>query len=168
MPGPRAIWTPQHDDQLLDLHAQDLSVRDIAERMGVSKSLVSRRARAAGLTFTRTKTRAATEAAVADAKARRAVLELTLLQDADRLRSQIWQPHTYIEHGGKDYVRVEWTQDEPSPTDKLKLMQAAGIAVDRSLKITAVDSDNGATEAVSMLQRLADAIGVPQPTRATP
>lgn len=156
-------WTPDHDTQLASLHAQGLSVRQIADRMGMTKTRVADRARKAGLRWDRAQTAAATRAVVIDAKARRALLEHKLLDDAERLRAQMWEPHEYIDHGGKDYVEVRWTQAEPTPTDKLKLMSAATQAIDRSLKIAQHDSDGGAHEATSMLQRLADAIGVPEP-----
>lgn len=163
-----APWTPEHDTTLAALHAQDLSVRQIAERMGMSKTRIASRAAKAGLGWDRTRTRAATHAAVADAKARRAILELNLLADAERLRAQMWTPVEYIDHGGKDYIEVRWHQDEPTPTDKLKLMQAATAAIDRSIKIAQLDADGGATEATSMLQRLADAMGVPAHVTTTP
>lgn len=151
-------WTPHDDATLAALHAQDLSVREIAERMGKGKSTIQRRAHLAGLAFDRARTQAATHAVIIDAKARRAALELALLDDAERLRTQIWEPHEYIDHGGKDFTEVRWTQNEPSPTDKLKLMQAVGLAVDRSVKIAVHDADAGTSEAVGMLDAIAAAI----------
>lgn len=125
---------------VLDLHAQGLPRNEIARRADVAAGTVTKIVKAAGGTFERSaETKAATEARKVDAAAIRAELEIEYAQEARRLLGQIRQPHTYIDHGGRDYTRVEWTQTEPSPVDKLKLMQASTMALDRSLKI----SDHG-------------------------
>lgn len=103
---------------------------------------------------------AATQAAVLDAKARRAVLELTLLDDAERLRAQVWKPHRYWDWGGKDHDFDEITADEPTPTDKMKLMQAASTALDRSLKIAVHDAGAQAEGVRSLLGELGKALGI--------
>lgn len=151
-------WTTEDDQQLRDLHAAETSVRAMATALGRGRSSVDRRLKHLGLRSTRTNTVAATAANMADAKSRRAALEVNLLEDAERLRQQLWQPHKYIDHGGKDYLKVEWTQPEPSPTDKLKLMQAATAALDRSIKISVHDADTGHIEALGMLDGIAAAI----------
>ena len=153
-------------DRLRSLHAAGVSRNDIARQMNRSGGTISKYAAELGLTFDRSSVQAATDARKADAKAKRAELELLLLDDARRLRGQIWQPHTYIDHGGKDFVRVEWQQDEPTPTDKLKLMQATGAAVDRSIKIADHDSDQGVDAAKSLLGALAEKLGISQPAPA--
>jgi len=158
-----AKWNEIHDLQLQTLHTENLGVRAIADRMGFGRTTISKHAKRLGLTFDRTQTKAATAAIQADAKAKRAALELKLLEDAEKLRSQMWQPHTYIDHGGKDFIQVQWTQHEPTPADKLKLMQAASAALDRSIKIAQLDSDNGAAGAISMLEGLAKQMGVQGP-----
>lgn len=156
-------WVELHDLQLATLHAENLSVRGIGERMGFSRNTISRHAKRLGLSFNREQTKAATAAVQADAKAKRARLELQLLDDAEKLRSQMWEPATYIDHGGKDFIKVEWTTTQPTPADKLKLMQAASAALDRSIKIAQLDSDNGAAGAISMLEGLAKQLGVTGP-----
>ncbi|WP_333811109.1 helix-turn-helix domain-containing protein [Timonella senegalensis] len=153
-------WTHVHDLQLATLHSENLGVRAIAERMGFGRTTVSKHAQRIGLSFDRRQTKAATAAVQADAKAKRAALELALLDDAQKLRAQIWEPHTYIDHGGKDFIQVTWTQNEPTSSDKLKLMQAATAALDKSIKIAQLDSDNGAAGAISMLEGLAKQMGV--------
>jgi transposase-like protein len=139
-----------------DLHAAGESRNAIAEAIGRSGASVSKIAKELGLSFDRSKVKAATEAKVADARARRAALQLNLLADAERLRTQLWQPHRYIDHGGKEFVRVEWTQDEPSPTDKLKLMQAATTAANTSMRLDDHDTvGDDVDEAKSMIGALA-------------
>ena len=139
---PARPLTQADRDQVAALHAQGFGRNAIAAKIGRSASTVTTIARDLGLSFDRTATEAATRAAVADAKARRTALMHTLLDDAARLRAQLWQPHEYIDHGGRDFEEARWTQPEPTPADKRHLMQAAAIAVDRSLKLDLHDADD--------------------------
>lgn len=153
---------PLTDDEkrrIRDLHAAGVSRNDIATQLGRSGSTITKAATDLGLSFDRAATKAATEAKVADAKGRRATLMLDLLDDAQKLRGQLWQPHTYIEHGGKDFVRREWEQHEPSPQDKLKLMQAASTAAGTSLRLDQHDHETGDDAANSMIAALAAGLG---------
>jgi len=156
VPAPR--YTPDEDALLRERLAAGVSQRAVAEELGRTPGSVASRAHKLGIRSDRTQTVAATAAVIVDAKARRAGLEVALLEDAEHLRRQIRAPHEYIDHGGKDYIEVRWTQEEPSPTDKLKLMQAVGVAIDRSLKLALHDADGGHTEAVGMLDGIAAAI----------
>ena len=133
--------TDAERQRIIELHAAGKSRNDIAAEIGRAPSVVSRTAAQLGLSFDRSATKAATAAKVADAKSRRAALLLNLLSDAERLREQIWSPHEYVDHGGKDFDEARWTQHEPTAADKLKLMQAAGIAVDKSLRLEQHDAD---------------------------
>lgn len=160
--NPKPPTPPEKRAEVLRLHGEGMTRNDIARTVGVSGSTVSKIVAEAGGTFARGgEVKAATEARKTDAAAIRAELELQYAQDAQRLRSQIWQPHKYIDHGGRDYDRVEWTQDEPSPVDKLKLMQASTIAVDRSLKIS--DSGRGTADLSAVDQWLAHMLGASAP-----
>lgn len=148
--------TDEDRRKVRDLHAAGESRNAIAEAIGRSGATVSKIADELELSFDRSAVRAATEAKVADARARRAALQLKLLSDAERLREQIWQPHTYIDHGGKDFVRAQWTQNEPSPVDKLKLMQAATAAATTSMRLDDHDTvGDDVDEAKSMIGALA-------------
>lgn len=151
-------WTDTEDATLRELAGQGVPQREIGRRLDRSPGAVAARAAKLGVRSDRTVTAAATQANILDAKARRARLELTLLEDAERLRAQVWQPHEYIDHGGKEFVEVRWTQDQPTPTDKLKLMQAATIAVRHSLEIGKHDTDTGEEAAVSMAGDILDAV----------
>lgn len=65
---------------------------------------VSKIAKELGLSFNREATAAATEAKVIDAKARRAQLMHDLLDDAERLRQQLFALATLHSFGGKDHT----------------------------------------------------------------
>jgi hypothetical protein len=139
-----------------DLHAAGESRNAIAEAIGRSGASVSKIAKELELSFDRSKVKAATEAKVADARARRAALMLDLLDDAARLRAQIWKPHVYVDHGGRDFERQTWEQPEPTAQDKLKLMQATATAANTSMKLEEHDTGSGGVDgAKSMLGALA-------------
>ncbi|WP_343993052.1 hypothetical protein [Terrabacter terrae] len=152
-------WTNELDTLLRDLAATGRSVRDIAAEIGTTKSTIDRRLRALGITLDRSSTEAATKANTLDAKARRSRLQLALLEDAERLRAQMWQPATVFNFGGKDNTYEERTLDKPPFADQLKIMQATGIAVDRSLKLDLHDS-GGSTAVIGLLQQTAAALGI--------
>jgi hypothetical protein len=156
---PRREWTDAEDQILRDLAAAGKPISAMVAALDDRhKSSVKRRLDRLGIHGDRSQTMAATQAKVIDAKARRAALEVKLLEDAEKLREQIWAPTLVYNFGGKDNTYEERHLDEPPHADKLKLMQAIGVAVDRSLKISDHDADTGVTEAVGALDQIAEAL----------
>lgn len=153
-----AAITDAEREQVRQLHARGLGRNQIAAELGRSVSTISGVAKQLGLSFDRSKTAAATAVKVVDAKAKRAQLMQDLLNDAARLRAELWQPHEYIDHGGKDFVEARWTQPTPSSADKLKLMQAARQALDGSLRLDQHDGDGSIEQVGSLLGALFDGI----------
>ncbi|MGI5178662.1 helix-turn-helix domain-containing protein [Dactylosporangium sp. CA-152071] len=145
-----------HDrDQVRALHAQGLSRNEIARQIGRSGKTVSNIAKAAGLTFERgPEVAAATEARKVDAKARRAALALALLDDAERLRKQLFAPCTVYSFGGRDNTFEQALIEEPSFRDKRDLMQAVSTAIDRSVKLDEYDSGANLGQVVSLLETI--------------
>jgi len=150
--------TPEDRQAVLDLHKAGRSRNDISRETGVSAGSVTTIIRDAGGSFERTATEAATKAKKADLAARRAALEEALIGDAERLRARIWQPRDYARPVGGIGL-VEWSLSEPAAEDQLKLMQAAGAAVDRALKIDQhAQATSGADETRGLLGELFDQI----------
>lgn len=145
-------------DEFRELHAQGMGRNAIAREMGIAQVVVSRTAVHLGLTFDRSRIQAATQARLADLAERRSLLAEDLVGDAEKLRAQIWEPHLYWDWGGKDHDYDEKTADEPTPADKRALMGAAGMAIDRSLKLAPNEAAGGADDAKSMLGKLAEGI----------
>jgi transposase len=141
------------------LHGQGKSRNDIARELQRSGSTISRTCMDLGLRFDRTRIAAATEARKADAAARRSELELRLLEEADLFLEELHAPYLAFSFGGKDNTYAEELHDEPDATSKLKLMQSAGIAIDRALKL-ADTGDAGVAAGKSMLGALAKALKV--------
>lgn len=74
-------------EQMTLLVSEGLSCNAVAKRLGVSPSTISRHAKAAGLSFERSQTARAVEAARMDAAGRRAEVGAALLEDISRGRS---------------------------------------------------------------------------------
>lgn len=153
-------WTQADTDRLIQLHGEGHSLGHIAGVMGRSKSTLSGKAKAAGLTWDRASTATATKAKTRDAAARRADLQLLLLDDVEKLRKQMFAPTTVFNFGGKDNTYEERQVDEPTFADKLKIMQAVGIGIDRHVKLAQHDAGQGATAVIGLLQQTAAALGI--------
>ena len=162
---------PRHPNKLsdevrarvLELQAAGRPRNHIARELGIGVASVSRIVHAAGRQFDRAATAAATRAKVIDNRARRATISAGLLDDAQRMRTRMFAEHTYVQYGGKDFDRAEDTYDQPIPADQLKLMQAAGIALQRHIDLERHDAEQGADAVRSMLGELGKALGVRAP-----
>lgn len=128
--------------RIRELHATGMSRNDIARTIGRSARVVSKYAERLGLDFDREQTREATAAKVADAKARRAELQLKLLDDAERLRGQMFAPVVAFSFGGKDNRYEEHPIPEPVFADKHKIMMAVSAAITASIKIDEHDRNS--------------------------
>jgi hypothetical protein len=159
MPRPKRV-DDEDRTQVARLHGLGLSRNEIARATGRSGRTVSRLAKELGLTFERgEQVRAATQAKKVDAKAKRAQLALDLLDDAARLRRQLWEPAKVFNFGGRDNVYEERTLDKPPFADQLHIMRAVTTAAERSVKLDEYDRQTGAEEERSMLVDLAEKLG---------
>lgn len=126
------------------------NVHETARRHDRGIATVSRIAKAEGIQVAaRSRTRNATQARQIDAKAARAELRLQLLDDARRLRQQLWEPAverkamTVSKGGGVSAVEiVDVRLDQPTFADKQRIMTSAAIAIDKSLALERHD-DSG-------------------------
>lgn len=126
--------------RVLDLHAAGRSRNAIARELNLSGSTVSRIVAEAGRSFDRAETRAATVAAVDDARARRARLAADLLADAERLRAQLWAPITLGAFGGRDNTWNEVRLAEPPPAEKRTILAAVHSAIRDHIELVRVDA----------------------------
>jgi len=142
-------WTQVEDDALRELIPQGVSQTEIGRRLERSRGAVANRAAKLGIFSDRTDTVKATEAKVIDAKARRATLEVRMLERAakilDRLDADTFRTVLKAEMGAEEIREV----DTPLPRDERDLMNAAQIALTSALKVAAHDADTGAAEASS-------------------
>lgn len=162
MQSPRRPVTQAEHDQVAELHAQGKTRNAIAEIMDRSGSTISSIAAQHDppLSFERgPEVAAATEARRADLAALRAELAYKLAVDAEKLRAQMWEETTVYSFGGKENEYNEHTFPEAPAAEKRALMGTAGMAIDRSLKLSPADINGGGTDdAKSMLGKLAQGI----------
>lgn len=138
---PGSTLPTETQERILQLCRDGVTRNDIVRQLGVGPSSVSGIVKRAGLSFDRTKIKAATEARTADLRSRRAELLELLLEDAHRLRQEAFEPCTAFNFGGKDnsYNEVELAQ--PMFADQLKIMQAVGVAVSKHIALDLHDAD---------------------------
>lgn len=154
MPAPK--YSQAQKDEALALYHTD-GPTAVEKKLGIPKGTVTRWAKETGVeTVSVSSTRAGTEAASVYAKARRAELAKLLLDDAHRLREQLWQPARLVSFGGKDNTLAETMLDEPLFVDKKNILGAVGIAVDRVVKLedydkSAADTSSGAVSVIDKL-----------------
>jgi len=153
---PAAKYTQAQRDEALALYHTD-GPTAVEKKLGIPKGTVTRWAKETGVeTVSVSTTRAGTEAASVYAKARRAELAKLLLDDAHRLRQQLWEPARLVSFGGKDNTLAETMLDEPLFVDKKNILGAVGIAVDRVVKLEDYDKSAADTSAgaVSVIDKL--------------
>lgn len=129
---------------------------EIARQLGVSAGTVTRHAPAGS--FDRGGTAVAVKARQVDLAARRAELAALLLEDAAKLRAQLWQPHMAFAFGGKENTYNEHPLSEPTPADKRALISSAVTALTAHLRLVDHDSDGGLADAESVLDGFMNSI----------
>lgn len=168
MPGRR--MTDAEKAHIIEVLTETENVTETARRTGRSSSTVSRLAAAEGIdVLQRPLTARACEAARIDAAARRAALAVGFLDDAERLRAQLFAPMVVTELAGKIAAHVQTEVTEPSPTDKRAIMNAATSAARSAIELDrhdrpAAGADDGQ---VPMLVQLVDNLRA-EPLRAVP
>ena len=138
---------------LAKLHAEGLSVRAIAERLGVSKSTVAAWAKQDGLAFNRARTAEAVAAKSVDLAAGRQRLAEKMLAAAENMLEQLDKPYTVYSFGGRDNVYTEHTLDQPPVEAKRNIITTAAITFDKLTRIVEKDPDvSGAQSVVQSLE----------------
>lgn len=137
------------------IEAGDHGCAEIARQVGRAKATVSEIASAEGLTFDRARTKAATEARQADVADRLSQLTSDLLDDAQRLRAQMWEP-AKVWNFNKDGDYTEVVHPEPTFADKRNIAVSAAVLVDKVLAIR--KTEQGPSEAAGLIVALVESI----------
>jgi hypothetical protein len=155
-PGNRPINDTERD-QVRQLHAEGLTRNKIAGRIGRSTWTVTKIARQLGLSFDRANDPGlvrAQQARVADARARRATLQLTALGNAQQLAEAMFSPVVAYNFGGKDNTFNSHEMDEPSHRDKRDLAVAIQALTNSAIRLAEHDSGADLGGVVSLLDQL--------------
>jgi len=142
------------------LHAEGATRNDIAKALKRSASTITKVCGDLGLSFDRAATKAATEAKVADAKAKRAQLMVELLDKSERLLDQLFTPATIHSFGGKDNTYNSKRVDQPLFKDQRDIMGSVSLALNASMRLDHHDTDGGAEGARSMVTALFDGLQI--------
>lgn len=126
---------PEERAEIIRLHGEGKGRNEIARITRRSQRTVSLICAEEHLTFDVTMTEDATRHRVAQLADRRAMLAEALQDDAERLTEQLWQPTKVFRIGGAANKYTEKELDEPPSDAKKDLMAAAGIAIEKSLKL---------------------------------
>jgi len=133
------------------------------KQLGIPKSTVRKWARLAGIsTQVTTRFDAAHAARAADLRARRADEAIKSMDLAKELRERVFAEREAVALT-KDGDPIEYTVPS-TPRDWRDALTAYGIALDKSLTLLKFDSDGGAQASKSMLEKLAEQIGIPNET----
>ncbi|MGX1909012.1 hypothetical protein ACWIID_09135 [Streptomyces phaeochromogenes] len=154
MPNQNRPVTEEDYERVRELHALRMGRNEIAREIGRAQRTVSVIAQELGLVFDTTMTEDATRARIAQLAEKRAILADALVDDALRLTEQVWAPSIIYNFGGKENTYNFEAVDEPPAIDKKALMTAAGIAVEKSMKLVPPAEDSGIENAESMLGKL--------------
>nr|WP_237532071.1 helix-turn-helix domain-containing protein [Streptomyces sp. SID8352] len=131
---------------------------EIAREIGRSLRTVSVYAAEMGLGFDRSKTAAATEAKMQDAKARRAAIIQGLYDVAEDELAYLKNTDGYqlVEVSlGKP---VKYTVDRLPAQDRKALVSSVSTATSAAARLEALDTNNGIDDGVSMLGKLASGL----------
>ena len=144
--------------RILHLHGLGESRNAIARAVDRSPGVVSKIVKAAGLAFERgAEVAAATEAKRMDNKAKRARLQELLLDDALKLREQLWEP-AWLYNFNKDGAFSQERIEQPDFAGQNAIMRTVGVAIDKAARLSEADAGSNADHARSVISQLGQQI----------
>lgn len=151
MPAAKPV-TDEERAAIREMHAQGVGRNEMCKRLGRGGRTISRVAAELGLSFDRSGSLAvATAVKKADAAERRARLQVNMLEAAEMLLEQMFQPARVYSFGGKENEYNERQHDEPPFRDKRDIASALTALVGSSTRLAEFDRGAGDTEQKSAL-----------------
>jgi transposase-like protein len=146
-------FSPEERAQVVRWIEGGMSRNEIVRRTGRGNATITRIAQAHGLKFDRggDLMTAALEASYIDKRAKRLALSEKLLEDAHRLRQQLWSPTTLVQLNNRTGEFARTKLKEPTFADKRNIMTAIGIAVDKVAELERLDAPQEGKQAVITL-----------------
>lgn len=134
-------FSPEEREQVVRWIGQGVTRNEISRRTGRGVATITRIAQAEGLSFSGAEMmRPALERQGLDLRARRLALADGLLDDARRLREQLFKPSMIYWPDYKTGGVIKQKIKEPTAADKRNLMTAIGIAVDKVAELERLDT----------------------------
>ena len=153
-------WAAAETRKLKQLYDQGLTLGKTAKAMNRPTSTIANRAQMAGLAWRRPETAEMLQTHTERVRALRKELELGLLDDAKRLRSQLFAPTTLYNFGGRDNTYAEHDAEQPPHADQQKLVQAVQALTQSSIKISEFAALESGDAAQSLMRQLGRHIGL--------
>lgn len=145
--------------EVLDLYDQGLNRTQIARATGVDDADLTEILREEGLVLDVTKVKARNKGRLEEAAEQRSRIMRKMMNASESLLSQMDQPARVFNFGGRDNTFAEVELDAPPIADKLRLMQAAGIGVDKALALAAHDAGS-ARVSINLIMATAEKLGL--------
>lgn len=149
--------------QARELAQAGVSCRSIADRLGVSRTSVSRWAKEDGYSFDRSQTAAATSARQFDMAAARLRIAEKMTANADRALDALDGPYLVYSFGGRDNDYNEHELAEAPISARREAQTIAGIAFDKLTKALDQSDANADEAARSLMTAMARKFGIPRP-----
>lgn len=145
--------------EVLDLYDRGLNRTQIARATGIDDAELTKLLREEGLVLDVTKVKARNKGRLEEAAEQRARIMRKMMNASESLLGQMEQPARVFNFGGRDNTFAEVELDAPPIADKLRLMQAAGIGVDKALALAAHDAGS-ARVSINLIMATAEKLGL--------
>lgn len=157
MSAPPRPWTDADTARLRELHAAGATLNACAKTMRRSRATISKYAARAGLTWDRTRTHAATQAKVIDAKARRRAILDRLYTRAETVLGRL-EANTFTTLVMSAGSQVTETLTFVPPQDERHLSSSVATYLTSVERLEKLDADHGVEQARGMLDQIGRAI----------
>jgi hypothetical protein len=142
MPAPKV--SPEEKARALEIY-QGEGAAEASRQTGIPRATISKWASRAGVTVSperHEKLSAAVQAAQLTLAERRSRLAIDLMTEAETERGRLRQAVTERRVSASGRL-VEWTEDEPSPSDRRAIATTAAILIDKSLLLSGEATTRG-------------------------
>jgi hypothetical protein len=145
--------------EVLDLYDKGLNRTQISRATGILETDLTDILREEGLVLDVTKVKARNKGRLEEAAEQRARIMRKMMNASESLLGQMDAPARVFNFGGRDNTFAEVELDAPPIADKLRLMQAAGIGVDKALALAAHDAGS-ARVSINLIMATAEKLGL--------
>ena len=145
--------------EVLDLYDKGLNRTQIARATGILETDLTDILREEGLVLDLTRVKARNKGRLEEAAEQRSRIMRKMMNASESLLSQMDQPAIVFNFGGRDNTFAEVELEAPPIADKLRLMQAAGIGVDKALALAAHDAGS-ARVSINLIMATAEKLGL--------